>query len=278
MGGALPTNNTSKLSSALGNLAPNDSVEKERMKESQYRDLFTDLLKKHKGLAGIDEEVENPSHYAAEAAILKGAVRSEREAWICGLVVGIAAFASFRYFPTYIVKAVGGEKKAKALREAEEASRKAKYGTLRRTAGFLFEASFGFWAGRRGYQMASARSEGTYAEIARIPLCEGRSALAEGLCSQWVDLAHRRVPNAFWKNLDDGNLTDNKTWRAIWKFSENCMKREAYEKGLRRELGLGPNDPVLVPHPGVPDNFSADTEPLSKEAAERFVTDECHDR
>ena len=55
--------------------------------------------------------------------------------------------------------------------------------------GLFFEGLFGVWVGHRGYQVAVSQTRETYEEIAKIPLCEGRSNVAEGMCEEWMNLA-----------------------------------------------------------------------------------------
>mmetsp|Transcript_22168 Transcript_22168/g.32627 ORF Transcript_22168/g.32627 Transcript_22168/m.32627 type:complete len:292 (+) Transcript_22168:177-1052(+) len=256
------------------------TIEKERSKEPKYRDMIKDLLKKHKGLRGIAESCPDPSIYRAETDIINGAVASERNAWLCGLCVGVVAFASIRYMPRYLIKKVGGEKKLQELREADEMARKGMFGTSKTIFTLLVEGTFGFWAGWRGYQLTSSQTEGTYEAVAKIPLCEGRSAVSDGICAEWIDLTYNKIPPAFWRNLDDEDkmLRDDRTWKAVRAFADNCVKRRSYEQRLRNESGItNNNEPVSIPSPGVPDdifdNDARGMNSISKEEAEKIVLD-----
>jgi hypothetical protein len=41
------------------------------------------------------------------------------------------------------------------------------------------------------------------------------------------------------------------TLRGLIDFTNNCKKRQAMERRIRRERGMGPNEPVEIPPPGV---------------------------
>lgn len=119
----------------------------------------------------------------------------------------------------------------------------------------MIKASFGAWAGWRGYNMVSSQNKNSYEEISKIPLCAGRSSVAESVCPEWVDFVHKEVPKAFWKNLDDGDdcrLRDPQRWRAVRDFADNCIKRKVYEDDYRRRNGVDPTAPVSIPKGGVP--------------------------
>ena len=112
--------------------------------------------------------------------------------------------------------------------------------------------------------------------IAEVPLTAGRSAIAEDLCDEWVDITLNKIHPAFWENLDgEGKLPDERTWKAIRYFAANCVRRKLYEDELRRATGAAtpPSsaEPVSLPQP-VPVRIRAPGI-LSKIEAERFVTD-----
>mmetsp|Transcript_5141 Transcript_5141/g.11517 ORF Transcript_5141/g.11517 Transcript_5141/m.11517 type:complete len:158 (-) Transcript_5141:267-740(-) len=143
--------------------------------------------------------------------------------------------------------------------------------------GVLIEGSFSWWAGWRAYGLASQHREGTYDIIAQVPLVSGRSRIAEGLCEDWMDITEHKIPAAFWKNLDQDEikLREEKTWRAIRRFGENCARRRAHERMLRQEIGSVYDDstPISLPHP-VPDVVSSSSQLLPSEQAQHLVTDQ----
>lgn len=128
---------TCKESDSMSMLA----IEKERWNEPKYRKLYTDLLKKHRGIVGgAQEETQchNPEDFSAELAILKKTMTSEREAMLYGVAAGVVAFASMRYLPKYLIKRFGGQAKLKALREAEEQAKASNVVLLRNATGKFF--------------------------------------------------------------------------------------------------------------------------------------------
>ena len=222
--------------------------------ESQYRSLFKNILKKNSGLINIgasNEAVESESNeknddnssmirsnYKAETDLIQNAISFERNAVLSGIVIGIAAFSSFRYGPNYLIKRFGGEKKVRALMEAEEASRNGSSMTWALKKGFALgmEVFFGVWAGVRGYTMASKEllpyssntwsrtnsndqtkhhNKSMFDEISRIPLVEGRSIVAETICEEWIDVAYNKVPNSFWKVVKTENDKSNDLQESI---------------------------------------------------------------
>lgn len=103
--------------------------------------------------------------------------------------------------------------------------------------------------------MISSQNSNSYDEIAKIPLCAGKSIVSEKICSEWVDLVHNEMSKDFWKNLDeeeDCRLKDKGRWKAVLGFADNCIKRKAFEDSYRKQLGMKSDDPVDVPKGGVP--------------------------
>jgi hypothetical protein len=137
----------------------------------------------------------------------------------------------------------------------------------------LVEGSFSFWAGYRAYHLVAEQSEDTYQLIAQVPLCAGRSAVAERLCNDWIDITNKQVPLAFWQNVGKGNLRDERAWYAIRQFSENCVRRQLYEAHLRQKSGVSNEiEPIVLPRK-VPEYSGAYTKGLTSKEAQELVTD-----
>ena len=127
------------------------------------------------------------------------------------------------------------------------------------------ESSLGFWVGVRTYSKLTEKDGGTFEGISKVPLVEGRSALSDGLCKEWINVS-QRIPPEFWHNLkaeDNSNLKSFQTWKAIRSFADNCVLRAKQEQTLRTKKSLGPDDPVGIPGPGV----------VTKDEAEYLVAD-----
>lgn len=247
-------------------------ADREKLNESKYRAMFTDVFTRHKDeILSISKTCFDNEQYSAETKLLKKALALERESMIGGLVMGFAAFVSVRFTPRVLLRVIGGEKKIRALRETETKAQNLPFALLRKTGALLLEGTFSFWAGWRGYHItASLQSGDVYDDITKIPLCEGKSIISDQVCREWIDLVHTKVPQSFWVNLDNpnGGLSDEPTWRAIINFSENCAKRKQYEQMLRKSKGLNDTDSVNVPSPGVPGNVLE----LTKEEADSFLS------
>lgn len=249
-------------------------VEKEKLNESKYRDLYKKLLSKHEGIL-IDNKKSDASKledYQEESNLLRSAIISERNAWILGITVGVGALISIRYLPRLYISRFGGKEKLKKLKEAEELSRQDRTSWARGSIGLLIEGSLSFWIGVRAYQVASQTTDGTYEIISQVPMVKGRSIVADKLCAEWVQITKRDIPPAFWDNLDEGNLKDTRTWTAIRTFSQNCIKRRLYERVVAKELGVS-DIQERVPLPNkVPDYIPAATE-LTTQQALQLVSD-----
>lgn len=92
-----------------------------------------------------------------------------------------------------------------------------------------------------------------YDTASDIPLIDGRSDISDNLCSDFI-AQYDSIRPEFWKEYRDDGLS------AIQEFVANCRKRQAFERRLRRELGMGDNDPVSIPSGGVPREFVDDEE------------------
>jgi hypothetical protein len=247
-------------------------IEKERLKERVYRELYATLLKKHSGvLATVGKE--EAADFEEEKKILNTALRLEQKAIFAGFAVGVATFATLRVFPKYIIRKYGGEKKILALKEADENAKRSIHGVFREWFGVLAEGAFALWAGTRTYDAVSELSDDTYDLIAEVPLVAGRSIIAESLCTEWIDISHKKIPRTFWENVDAGTLKSQPTWRAIQKLCDSCVKREFYEKQIRKELQIPDNEPVSLPR-RVPDNvLFAASAPLTSAGTKQLTSD-----
>jgi hypothetical protein len=246
-------------------MKPKTAMEKELMKEGLYKNRVQEILRKHKGFlsSSYNEDVAKEGddiellkkQYSSERKIIDRIISNERSAFLSGLALSGVVFASVRFGPRYLAVKLGGIEKARVLKEADDAARKAGTRWIQQGVSFLFEASFGAWAGYRGYNMISSQNSNSYDEIAKIPLCAGKSIVSEKICSEWVDLVHNEMSKDFWKNLDeeeDCRLKDKGRWKAVLGFADNCIKRKAFEDSYRKQLGMKSDDPVDVPKGGVP--------------------------
>jgi hypothetical protein len=249
-------------------------VEKERYKEAQYMSLYKDLFRKNRGLF---QQQRDAADFADEATLLKEAISSQRQAWLAGIGIGLMTFASLHYLPNYLIRSLGGEAKIKALDLAEQQSKKDGTAWIRKLTGLVVEGSFSVWTGYCAYHRAAEQSKDVYEMIAKVPLCAGRSAVAEAVCDEWVDTTRERIPQLFWQNLQEaGTLRDERAWKAIRQFSDNCIRRRHYEAYLRQKSGktLDPKVPIPLPRK-VPD-YNSDAfvnNKFSKTEAETLVAD-----
>jgi hypothetical protein len=94
------------------------------------------------------------------------------------------------------------------------------------------------------------------AQIASIPLVPGRSVVSDEFCVM-LQQELQQKPKEYWRHVESPYLQQIKV------FCDNCRKRQVYEAKLRAEQGLGPNDPVNIPEPGVPTDYIVPSEELN---------------
>ena len=130
---------------------------------------------------------------------------------------------------------------------------------------FLFEGTFTFWAGWRAYHAAlSIQSNDMYHELASIPLCRGKSHVSDTICLDWIQLTNNTIPSEFWDHMkqEQTDLKHPNTLKAIYTFSQNCLKRKKIESLISISEDRG-----YIPIP-VPPNVLE----LSNDEVERLLT------
>jgi len=106
-------------------------------------------------------------------------------------------------------------------------------------------------------------------KFSTVPLVEGRSLLSEQLCGDFTQ-EFRNYDRQVWNNkhpsLTGGDVSRSEDIDGfrdlIQGFVVNCKRREIYEKEIRAEQGLGADDPVTIPSPGVPRDISVTLDDL----------------
>ena len=126
----------------------------------------------------------------------------------------------------------------------------------------VIEGLFSAWVGYRCYDYLSHNTlfsshEGQVQNsqvttdsvdaIAALPLCKGRSKIAEAICPEWIDITTQKIPAAYWRALREGKLRDERTWNAIQTFSKNCERRFSAEKAIRKEFSMSDHQAVILP-------------------------------
>lgn len=266
----------------MSTIPPSISVENELSKENVYHNKIQNLLHKHRGLLlaayyghsssppPSQHHDVNPSlikkQYASERSIIDRIIANERNAFLGGLTMTTLAFVSLRYGPGKLLTKLNPEK-SRQIKEAEALADKTKSSVVRwvqKSATFMFESMFGMFIGYKiGYSQLSAQTnEVTYSEIAKLPLCAGRSHVCEQACSDVVSLVHHEIPTAFWKIVQEevdvrggeatSRLKDPERWQAIRNFADNCVKRKMFEESYRKQNGLCKDAIVDIPEAGVP--------------------------
>jgi hypothetical protein len=235
------------------------NVKKEGEKEGFYKNLFLDLMKKHKDTLFNFSIPHNANDYNKERLIIKKVMEIERESIVGALAVGVTAFLTVRYFPRFAVRMIGGDAKIRAMEEAE-----AKQTFLKAAGSLLFESTVGIWSAYRGYHLAaSMRSGNIYEDVVNLPLCEGRSIVADTICNEWQDIIRYKIAPEFWENLnstqsEEGEqikLKNPEFFKGVLEFNQACRKRKAFEDMIRKREGKKSDEPIIIPSPGVPNNI-----------------------
>lgn len=249
-------------------------MEMELLKERRYFSMYKAWLRKHRGILQQERDGDT-GEFAHEQELIERVIASQRQKWMAGVGIGLAAFASLHFAPNLLIRWIGGEAKIKALREADRQARE--NGTLwvRRSTAILVEGAFSIWAGNRAYHLAVRQSEDTYDLIAKVPLCAGRSLISEKMCSEFMDITNNQIPQAFWQNLNKGNLRDEQEWKAIRQFSINCARRQRYEAHIRKTEGITNHDKsISLPRDVTEFEFEYGyVDELSSTEAQKLVTD-----
>ena len=239
-------------------MQPQSDAEKELLKENLYLNRIQEILRKSRGFLqeAVTAEASNVEQYSTETTIIDRVIKNERNAFISGIVLSGLVFTSVRFGPRFIVTKLNPEK-ARLLKESDDIAEKAGTRWMQKTFSFLFELSFGAWAGWRGYSILSSQNNQSYDEIAKIPLCAGRSRVSDKVCPEIVKLVYKEIPPPFWSNLneDECKLKDPKRWRAVKSFADNCIKRSVYEESYRKQHGVKPETVTVVPEGGVPEDI-----------------------
>jgi hypothetical protein len=138
----------------------------------------------------------------------------------------------------------------------------------------LIEGGFALWVGHRGYDYASHQSKGSYETISEIPLCKGRSRMAEALCPDWIEITQNQVPRSFWTAFENEELRDERSWSAIRQFSVNCEKRLVVESRIRKERNLPEKEPIVLSERVADDTVDSLDSLLNKRMVANLLSDQ----
>ena len=83
------------------------------------------------------------------------------------------------------------------------------------------------------------------AQVACLPLMEGRSTVSDTMCPV-IQQQVARLSVTYWDQNEKLHL------RQLGVLANHCSLRQQYENKLRRDQGLGSGSPVSIPPPGVP--------------------------
>lgn len=155
-----------------------------------------------------------------------------------GAAVGLAQFVFLRKAPIAMMRRAG------QTNFQESAKMKA--------ISLLFDAVLSTAMAGTVWIMATDK-EKVFKTASELPLVEGRSDVSDALCDDFI-AQYEAIRPDFWKDYSSGESG----LQAISDFVTNCRRRQAYERRIRRESGLGPNDPVSIPRGGVPRDFVDD--------------------
>ena len=152
-----------------------------------------------------------------------------------GAAVGISQFVFLRKAPIAMMRRAGQT-------NFQESSKM-------KPLSLLFDALLSTAMAGTVWIMATDK-EKVFKTASELPLVQGKSDVSDALCDDFI--AHyETIRPDFWQDYS-GESGAESGLRAISDFVANCKKRQAFERILRREAGLGPSDPVSIPSGGVP--------------------------
>jgi hypothetical protein len=108
------------------------------------------------------------------------------------------------------------------------------------------------------------RSGNIYEDVVNLPLCEGRSIVSDTICNEWQDIIRHKIAPEFWENLNERSqfeggeqckLKNPEFFKGVLEFNQACRKRKSFEDIIRKREGKKPDEPVIIPSPGVPNNI-----------------------
>ena len=122
----------------LGTLQLLVAMEKERVYENRYLELYKNLIRSRLDVLRYDPSKYPVSNdYTEESLIVRKAMTAERNAWMTGLLIASVVFISVRKLPYWVTKLIGGETKLQAMYDAEIAASKRPNAHLKRMGGML---------------------------------------------------------------------------------------------------------------------------------------------
>jgi len=212
----------------------------ERFEEAKTTESLMSVVKFDMDNSNVMEVVQRRDQdYAAEMSLLPNA-------WDMGLPQGLAAglfsLAFFSRGNSIILQRDRGTSPFGAPRTpASSAALKLSLYTFSLTVSFanMFLVSVAFQDKNK-----------ILSDLAKTPLVEGRSVLADSFCDD-LSKEYRRIHSPeYWQTVQSPFL------RHAGDFVHNCDLRRSYERKLRKERGMMPGEPVSVPPPGVPTTTS----------------------
>mmetsp|Transcript_27742 Transcript_27742/g.61096 ORF Transcript_27742/g.61096 Transcript_27742/m.61096 type:complete len:267 (+) Transcript_27742:168-968(+) len=259
----------------------NDDYETRKLllKQGEYRKLYSSLLQKHRGVlqtqpdeGGVPNANENTNakdgvssyknsnHFEEEDRVLNQIFQTEVKNVAMGIGATAVALASLRFARSrHAASTVFGSAKAKVLQEAEIEGKRVGTDTFQKSFANIVEGMFSLWVGYRCYDHASEGSKDSIDAIAELPLCKGRSRVAEALCPEWIEITKEQIPDSFWKALAENKLREERTWAAIQTFSSNCERRLAAERSIHKESSSPVREEPTVLTKRVSSAYATDT-------------------
>ena len=232
-------------------------LSKKRQREHEYRQLYSALLRKHKGIFDDNNSTDEDPEYAQEQQELQEIMTQEATNLVSGLAVAGLAFGVLRKGPRLMAKFFMKSSSKTKFEQADHNARRRGTWETQQFLQVMLEGAFSCWFGYRAYNHLSHASTQTYDRIADLPLVAGKSRIASALCSDWIDVSQDQVSTEFWNDLNNHNaqgeeennniIRDPQTWQAIQRFTENCILREEAEQNIRQEQGLASSQAVALP-------------------------------
>ena len=180
-------------------------LSKKRQREHEYRQLYSALLRKHKGIFDDNNSTDEDPEYAQEQKELQEIMTQEATNLVSGLAVAGLAFGVLRKGPRLMAKFFMKSSSKTKFEQADHNARRRGTWETQQFLQVMLEGAFSCWFGYRAYDHLSHASTQTYDRIADLPLVAGKSRIASALCSDWIDVSQDQVSTDFWNDLNNHN-------------------------------------------------------------------------
>ena len=149
--------------------------------------ILTSVIKAN---AGVFQRVNEESMKETESSILQDVIAIERSALFSAMATSAVSFLGIHYLPQKFIQRYASPVQKDKLAQSYITRRSTLRGRVGIGLGYVLEVGFALYAGTLAYEAyhssekdGSGHEGSVYARLARIPLVDGPSVIADELCS-----------------------------------------------------------------------------------------------